>query len=183
MPLLDRHLPEYHMREYHRTRVARPPAAVARAARELRLREVPLLVALMGLRGLSELLARRRSLWLRGRVVDQFLEAGFVVLEDTQGELVIGVAGRFWRLDSGIDPVPAERFGEYAEPGSARAALALGVDPVDGHSVLWTETRVQATDEAARRSFARYWRVIRPGSVLIRHELLRAIRRHAERSG
>jgi hypothetical protein len=46
-------------------------------------------------------------------------------------------------------------------------------------SVLSTETRVFATDPAGRRRFARYWRVIYPGSAIIRRMWLRAIARRA----
>jgi len=47
-------------------------------------------------------------------------------------------------------------------------------------SLLRTETRVFATDPASRDEFASYWRVITPGSVLIRHMWLRAIKVRAE---
>jgi hypothetical protein len=50
------------------------------------------------------------------------------------------------------------------------------------HTLLSTETRVLATDAAARRSFRHYWRLIYPGNAVIRIALLRAIRRSAERS-
>lgn len=46
--------------------------------------------------------------------------------------------------------------------------------------VLETETRIQATDPASRRRFARYWRLIRPGSGLIRRSWLRAAKRRSE---
>ncbi|MBV8202739.1 MAG: hypothetical protein JOZ15_19150, partial [Acidobacteria bacterium] len=49
-----------------------------------------------------------------------------------------------------------------------------------GACVVTTETRVNATDAATRRRFAAYWRVIYPGSSLIRSMWLRAIRRRAE---
>ena len=45
------------------------------------------------------------------------------------------------------------------------------------------EPRVHATDTAARRAFARYWTVIRPGSGFIRRMWLRAIKRRAESPG
>ncbi|MGY1662524.1 hypothetical protein ACI78Q_15000 [Geodermatophilus sp. SYSU D00705] len=45
---------------------------------------------------------------------------------------------------------------------------------------LSSETRVVATDPAARRRFARYWQVIRPGSSAIRWELLAAVQLRAE---
>jgi hypothetical protein len=45
---------------------------------------------------------------------------------------------------------------------------------------LTTETRIYATDTSARKKFAAYWRVIYPGSALIRVMWLRAIRGRAE---
>jgi hypothetical protein len=48
-----------------------------------------------------------------------------------------------------------------------------------GGSLVSTETRIHASDAAARRRFAAYWRVIYPGSALIRRMWLRAIRRRA----
>ncbi|MFI5167541.1 MAG: hypothetical protein ACHQQS_13065 [Thermoanaerobaculales bacterium] len=47
---------------------------------------------------------------------------------------------------------------------------------------MTTETRVAATDAGARRALATYWRVIYPGSSLIRTTWLAAIKQRAERS-
>ena len=46
-------------------------------------------------------------------------------------------------------------------------------------SALSTATRVFANSAAARRRFARYWRIIYPGSALIRRMWLRAVERRA----
>ena len=70
----------------------------------------------------------------------------------------------------------------FDRPGMAVAAWNFTVLPTDEGSLVATETRVRCTDAAARRSFARYWRVVRPFSGLIRTEALRAIRRTAESS-
>jgi hypothetical protein len=50
----------------------------------------------------------------------------------------------------------------------------------DGSCAVSTETRVYATDEASRRRFAVYWRLISFGSAFIRVMWLRAIKRRAE---
>jgi hypothetical protein len=52
----------------------------------------------------------------------------------------------------------------------------------DGGTRLETETRVLATDANSYEGFARYWRVIGPGSAAIRRVWLRAIARRAERT-
>jgi hypothetical protein len=65
-------------------------------------------------------------------------------------------------------------------PGFALAAMNFVVTP-EGPNTSWvsTETRVFATSPDARRRFAAYWRVIYPGSAIIRRMWLRAIRRRA----
>jgi len=49
-----------------------------------------------------------------------------------------------------------------------------------GGSIVSTETRVYVNDPSALRRFAVYWRVIHPGSDIIRRMWLRAIKRRAE---
>jgi hypothetical protein len=53
-------------------------------------------------------------------------------------------------------------------------------DAGGGATRLVTQTRVAASDERAERLFARYWRIIYPGSALIRVMWLRAIKARAE---
>jgi hypothetical protein len=74
----------------------------------------------------------------------------------------------------------AEEWKEFAVPGFAKAVMNFRADPAAGGAVLTTETRVLATDEGSRRVFGFYWRVIRPGSGLIRRSWLRAAAHRAE---
>jgi hypothetical protein len=68
-------------------------------------------------------------------------------------------------------------------PGNAVATINFRVrDEGGGWCTVTTETRVFATDLAAQRRFARYWRVIYPGSSLLRYTWLRAIRARSEGS-
>ena len=77
-------------------------------------------------------------------------------------------------------PTPAD-FQQLFAPGFAKAAMNFQVEPDgSGGSQLSTDTRVYATDAASSRRFACYWRVIYPGSALIRRMWLRAIRLRAE---
>jgi hypothetical protein len=46
--------------------------------------------------------------------------------------------------------------------------------------VVTTETRVFTTDPWSRRKFGEYWRMIYPGSALIRRMWLQAIKKRAE---
>jgi hypothetical protein len=184
---LDEFLPEYDANEVHSTRVAAPPDRVLAAVRELTSREVPLLVALMALRTLPAVLTRRSPFRLRRDlrrpIVGQATRGGFVVLAERPDELVLGIVGRFWRTDSGLERVDAADFAAFEAPGFAKAVMNFEVRAVDGGTLLVTETRTRGTDEEARRRFRRYWRVVMPGSALIRRAWLRAVRRRAERGG
>lgn len=184
MPLAE-HLPSYQWNEVHSTRVAAPPDRVLAAVRELTPREVPLLVVLMGMRRLPDAILRR-SFKRLGRALDRALldgmtSGGFVLLAEHPDELVFGVVGRFWTTDGGVEPVDSEGFAAFDSPGFAKGAMNFHARPEGSGTLLTTETRIQATDESARRSFGRYWRVVGPFSALIRRAWLRAIRKRAER--
>jgi hypothetical protein len=185
MPL-DEFLPKFDVNEVHSTRVAAPPEAVLAAARAVTSREVPLLVVLMALRRLPAAILQRRSpaplRALDAPILHQLTRGGFLVLADRPDELVAGVVGRFWTADGGIHRLGATEFAGFEEPGFAKAVVNFHAGAVPGGTLLTTETRIRCTDEASRRSFRRYWRVVMPGSAAIRHAWLRAIRRRAERA-
>jgi hypothetical protein len=178
--VLDDFLPRYDVSDVHSVTVGAPPDAVMDAIRELTPREVPLLVALMAVRRVPALLSGHRP-QVGGRLLDGMRKAGFTPLRDSDDELVFGIVGRFWRLDSGLRKCAADEFAGFSEPGFAKGAINFELQPIGRRTMVTTETRVAATDEGARRSFKRYWRLIAPGSALIRVAWLRAIRRRAER--
>jgi hypothetical protein len=106
-----------------------------------------------------------------------------VPLAEGPGDRVAGLVGRPWQLRPTLVPIAgAADFTGFDRPGWVRAATDFRVVAAAGGSRLSTETRIQATDAGARRRFARYWRIVGPGSALIRHEILRATRRRAERA-
>jgi len=91
------------------------------------------------------------------------------------GTVVVAPAGARGRLTRDV-------FQRTLPPGFALAAMNFRVIP-DGPdaSVVSTETRVFANSAGARRRFAVYWRLIYPGSAIIRRMWLRAIEQRALR--
>jgi hypothetical protein len=183
---LDDFLPDFQWNEVHSTHVAAPSDRVLTALRELTSREVPLLVALMAIRLVPEAIVKRSTGRLKRRLdaplLDQFRGSGFVELAERPDEVVFGVVGRFWTIDGGLEPVSAEDFIPFDAPGFAKGAINFRARVASGGTLLTTETRIQATDDSAARSFGRYWRVVGPPSAAIRRAWLRAIRKRAERS-
>ena len=192
--ILDELMPRYDVVERHRTRILAPSAAVYAAIREADLTSAPVTRTLLALRAVpAALLALFRSPRAaiaeyherRTRRVMRLADlerAGFrVVAERANDELVLGLLGRFWtpRGDLCAD-VSRESFRAGPPAGMALAGWSFSVHPLrDDVTELRTETRVLCAPDV-RRTFRLYWLIVRPGSGLIRHDMLRAIRRRAE---
>ncbi len=97
----------------------------------------------------------------------------FEELARTPTEIVVGFAGRPWRPRGGVRP-----FAEVG-PGMVRVVTDFRAEPTPRGSRLTTETRIAASDAAARRAFHRYWLVVGPFSALIRRRWLAALARAA----
>ena len=180
---LDHLLPAPDVSERHGRLVRATPDRADAALRALTLREVPVVALLTAVRSLPELAARRRvPAAVDQPLVEQALAAGFTVLHDVPGEeLVLGLIAQVWRPGGEVvrAATPAE-FTAFAAPGFVRAVMNVRLTAVDGGTLVATETRVRATDAAARRAFGRYWRLIAPFSGLIRVLLLRGLAVRAE---
>jgi hypothetical protein len=177
--LIDDFLPTWDEAERHDTLVAASPARVEQALRELSARDLPLTRLLFAVRGALSPDKPDPGV----PFLESLRKAGFITLAEAPGrELVLGVAGRPWalRADS-LDPIESPGdFHAYARPNAVRAAMNFALQREGECTRLVTETRVQATDSAAQRTFRRYWRLVMPGSALIRREALRAVRARAE---
>jgi hypothetical protein len=153
---LDAFLPAYEFSERHAVELRADAGDAERALRDVTFGEMPVVRALLFLRGIGS--ARPEH-----RVLDAMERRG-TVLDRVPGEgVVLGIEGRFWRLRGGGSEPPASAVVDF------RAA--------DG--TLTTETRVHVPAESRRR-FVRYWRVVRPFSGVTRKQLLRAAKRRAE---
>jgi hypothetical protein len=179
--LLDRFMPDYDVVERHQIDVAAPAAITMAAAREQDLLRVPLIRAIFKAREIvmgatpgepppQGLLAATRAL-------------GWGVLADIRDrEVVMGAFTKPWEADVTFQALPPDEFAAFNEPGFVKIVWTLRVDPIDSaNSVFRTETRVIATDAAARGRFRRYWALASPGIALIRRLSLRPLRREAER--
>lgn len=187
--LLDRFLPTYDFNEVHSAVIRAGPDRVFHAIKSMTPSEMPLVRLLFVMRGLPARLAGRRPIQVVGEraILDQALNGGFVLLAEIPNqELVLGTVGQFWTLRGGPSPVIStpQEFIRFDSPGYAKAAMNFSFSPAGAVGVrLVTETRILALDPESKRKCARYWRVIYPGSALIRRMWLRAIKCRAERSG
>lgn len=193
--LIDELLPTYDVGVAHAAVFAARPARCFAAATELDLFQAPVVRALVGIRGwpqrVASILRRERTPALPGsprlvfRVRDM-VDVGWIVLAEAPGsQLVLGQVGHPWRgiAVSTEAPTTPEQFASFEEPGFARIATSIRVDPYGPRSsILTVETRVALTDETSRRRFRHYWLVIGPFSTLIRRMVLRLLAKELRQS-
>lgn len=180
--LLDRFMPAYEVREYHQTRVPAPAELTFSAARELDMQGSGLVRAIF--RGRELLLGARPSeREPEQNLLSEVLALGWRVLaEEPERELVMGAVTQPWKADVQFRGVAPEEFPAFNEPGYAKIAWTMAVEPTGPDSSIFrTETRVITTDPDSRRRFRRYWSMVSPGVGLIRYEMLRLVRHEAAR--
>jgi hypothetical protein len=182
MVTLDELMPAPHFRERHERRVAAPPAMVWPALQELRLGDLALSRALMGIRLLPARIARREKP-LR-MVSGRLLEEGPVpvLAQEPEHAVLAGGVLQPWKITGGEEPpaLDAAALQAFTAPGWVKVGFDLVLVPDGAGTRLTTETRVTATDARTRARFGLYWLVIRCGSGLIRRDMLRAVARRAE---
>jgi hypothetical protein len=183
--LLDELLPEYQFNERHRILIHAPPERALEAVKQATPGEMPLVRTLFTVRSLPAILARRQGLPTEKTkpLYEQMPASGFLFLAEGPGREVVGSEiGQMWKPLGGSAPTirDARQFVAFEEPGYAKVAMNFFVEPADRGTRLTTETRIMTTDAVSRRRFALYWRVIYPGSALIRRSWLRAAKRRAE---
>lgn len=186
MTHLDAWLPDYEFDEHHDLIVQAPLATVRQALGEIDLARIPLVRLLMTLRTLPAfLVSPRRTLATHRKRASPRLGltalGSFTLLADEPCEVVLGLTGRFWKLRGEILVGDAATFRAAPPAGTARAVMNFLLESESAERTrVSTDTRIHCADAATRRTFGWYWRLIRPGSGLIRIAMLRAVRRAAE---
>lgn len=176
---LDQIMPEYQFYERHSVRVHARPGHVMQAVRQSTFGDLKSLNTLMKIRGAALRTHDSGGLTLDRRVLDTFSESGY--LSDTgEDEIVMFAAGN-GRAVRRPEAHTLQEFTDYREPGAFKIGFNFEAeDAGGGWSAVSTETRVWAGDDATRRGMARYWRLIVPGSGLLRRQWLDGIKTRAE---
>ena len=177
---LDEFAPTWQFREFHTIRVAAPPPRVFDAMKRVRADEIRLFRTLTWIRRGGRPLPQ--SILNAGgseSLIDVATRSGFARLaDDPPRELVIGTV--VMAPPGTQDTLTAQVFQREQPPGFVLGVMNFAVAPDGpGRSIVSTETRVFASGPSARRRFATYWRIIYPGSAIIRRMWLRAIQRRA----
>ena len=181
---LDEWMPRWQVGERHGIEVNAPPEKVFAAIHAVTADEIFLFRTLIAIRrcgqdGPESIL----NLPERKPLLDVATSTTFIYLENGPREIVVGTVISAPRDATGPQLLTPESFRRKLPPGVVLATMSFLITPREqGGSTLTTETRVYASNAPALRRFGVYWRIIHPGSDVIRRTWLRAIARRAERT-
>jgi hypothetical protein len=184
---LDDFMPAYEFYERHEAYADAPVSRVADAVKNVSAADIPVATWLMRIRALAYgHFERRESRPQPIQKTPSQRRSRFLPLDpDGAAETVHGFVGRPWAGRTSEPPPRVEtpeEFIAFNRPGNVKVAFNIAwSDAGGGRTRIATETRIIGTDDHARRTFARYWRVIYPGSAIIRRAWLDAIVAKAER--
>jgi hypothetical protein len=170
--LLDEFVPVYQFSEFHTVDISAPKDRVDSAIRTVRPEEIRFFKTLTTIRGIGNMGHEGRP------ILESFVSGWFLLLADEPGkEIVFGHGGD---ARAGKTLVAGEFKTAHPAP-LIKIAMNFHIREVDAtHCTLTTETRVYTAGPQVVRGFATYWRMIYPGSALIRRMWLRAIKLRAE---
>jgi hypothetical protein len=175
---IDEFLPIYDVSASYEIRIHAPPSIVYQCLLRSNFNDLWLVRLLMTIR------TGKRQ--LQNRVLPDLIKrlqgTGFVILHDVPGEeLVIGVAGKFWRPEGGrCLNLTASDFVGFARAGYAKAAWNFRLRVESECTVLSTETRIKCFGRASLWKFRTYWILVAPFSGLIRKAILKQVKVEAE---
>jgi hypothetical protein len=175
-------IPKPYVRDHREIVIAAPADLVFFDATRLNLQSLPIVRAIFKIRS-----------WVMGDtfeappkplgIVAETMVLGWELLAHAPcRSMVMGAAARPWTRNVTFRTIAAKDFVGFAEPDYVKIVWTLEVDPIGPERTLFrTETRVEATDAAARRKFFWYWLVFGIGIRFIRWNMLWELKRKALR--
>ena len=179
--VLDNIMPEYQFSEIHSARIRARPAQVMQSVRESTWGDMKSLRTLLKIRGASlHTPSHASSAFSQDkRILDAFAASGYV--SGGSDHEIVMCGGVNVRAQHVLEARTLQEWSDFHEPAAVKMAFDFYVaDAGGGWSTITTETRVLATDDLTRRGMARYWRLIVPGSGLLRRQWLDGIKIRAE---
>jgi len=167
--------------------VKAPPEAIFQALHDVTLRDMKFAWLLGELRYLpSRLAGHMPAADSRRPFMKTLIEGGTLVLrDDAPREVITGSAAQLHHVHQAPQRFAnREAFEAFDDPDHEKLFMSVRVAPTGrpGEHWLVLEHATRALSPLTERKFARYWRVIKPMGAFVTWQLLRAVRRRAERA-
>lgn len=179
--VIDQLAPEYAFNEYHERIINATPETIKEAFRITGVGDIPVVHLLMKIRGIAE--EKDRS----GEVSKTEAETGILKTPDFDWIIVDSIECITFIIMNVSTKTPPpvlktiEQFNAFNEPGYNKVAVNFRFKQLEnGQTLVSTETRNFAQTTSDNQQFARYWRIIYPGSALIRRVWLDTLAKKAE---
>jgi len=178
---LDALLPNYSFNEYHEVRINASPEDVKQALQTTGVGDIPAIHLLLKIRGIeNKSLNQKETSGQPAQKTFSTPDFNFFVTDSTEfiSVMIINASAK--------TPPPEvttlEQFRAFNEPGYVKVAFNFRfISLENGQTLVSTETRNYAMTKEDRRIFGRYWRIIYPGSAIIRRVWLDTLAEKAEK--
>ncbi|MFH1294086.1 MAG: hypothetical protein ABIJ44_08150 [Pseudomonadota bacterium] len=172
--LIDKYMNEYDFNEIHTIVVEKTPEHIYPLLKVIDLRKSGIINLLFSLRGLP-----RQMRNLQG-----FISLGFILLEEKKNdEIVIGMIGQPWKRKVNLLQISPDQFLTFDRDGYIKVAWNFKLFSItETKTIAYTETRIQCSDQRAKRLFSLYWAWISRFSGIVRMCMLNLIKREAEKT-
>jgi pimeloyl-ACP methyl ester carboxylesterase len=163
------------------------PDAIFRALREVRLPDMKVAWLLGEIRYLPSRLGGHMSpIDTRTPFFETLTAGGTLILhDDSPYEVITGSAAQLHRVNQAPRRFTIrEAFDAFADPEYEKLFMSIRVAPTGRPGEFWLvlEHATRALSSNTARKFSRYWRIIKPLGAFVSWQLLRAVRRRAERA-
>lgn len=187
---LDRLMPVYSFNEYHEVNVNASLEETNEAFRITGVNDIPIVHALLKMRGIADKetdLSDRASNNQAGTNTFSTPDFNFFVVAPREYIAVMILKSNIISIDKKTAAPPEistlEQFVAFHEPGYVKVTIHFRIGSTGPQeTLLSTETRVEGTTKTDSYRFAPYWRVIYPGSAIIRRVWLDTIQKKAEKN-
>ncbi|MGV8137325.1 MAG: hypothetical protein AB2L20_19085 [Mangrovibacterium sp.] len=185
---IDDVLPYYSFNEFHEVRIKASPEKVKQVLQNIGVKDIPVAHLLMKIRGIANVdvdLSDRVSNNLVASDTVSTPDFNFFVMAPDEW-ITVMILKSVIITNNANKPAPPEiktldKFKAFNKPGYVKVAVNFRfISTNNKETILTTETRNKGITIKDNRIFGYYWRIIYPGSAIIRRVWLDTIKKKAE---